>query len=372
MRRGAPSASEPLHDACADGLGGLGRPCGELLGPGTGIATTRSKRSSNARTPCRGAAMRAGGHTHSSRGSPHPPQGHRFIVATRRKRAGRRPPTDPGDRDDAVLSGCRRASSTGRGNSGNSSSSSTPRWARLTSPGRGTVPPPITGAPPTPRGEGARNGGARRPPPGARSRQPSGCAWDLERLLARERPRQNRGEPASQHRLRSRADRRGGGCASRRSQLERAAAAFLPAHSGGGRRRRRRVVGRLRRPDLVVPLEVPHGLGEVVLTPTASMPASAASCDDSAAQRTLENPATCRALRGGDRARDRPDSLPSSPAGHLRGCARPGDAGRRRCLPGAQPLAAHHRRPLVRGEHLPRLPRFVTSPDWWSWRSRAC
>ena len=39
-------------------------------------------------------------------------------------------------------SGWRRASSASRENSGSSSKNSTPLWARLTSPGRGTVPPP--------------------------------------------------------------------------------------------------------------------------------------------------------------------------------------------------------------------------------------
>ena len=115
---------------------------------GRGIATTRSKRSSSARdTLSRYAAIRAGGHAHSRRGSPRPPHGHRFIVATSRKRAGKsaRPPTRATETTPSS-SGCRRASSTGRGNSGSSSRRSTPRCARLTSPGRGTYPPPTTAA----------------------------------------------------------------------------------------------------------------------------------------------------------------------------------------------------------------------------------
>ena len=41
-------------------------------------------------------------------------------------------------------SGCRNTSSTFRGNSGSSSRNSSPLWARLTSPGRGIIPPPIS------------------------------------------------------------------------------------------------------------------------------------------------------------------------------------------------------------------------------------
>ena len=67
--------------------------------------TTRSKRSSSARESLsRNAASRCGEHEHSAAGSPRPPHGHRFIVATSWKRAGKSAcPCDPRDRDDAVL-----------------------------------------------------------------------------------------------------------------------------------------------------------------------------------------------------------------------------------------------------------------------------
>ena len=69
----------------------------------------------------------SGEHVHSTAGSPRPPHGQRFIVPTSWNRAGKRarPPT----RAIAIVpssSGCRSASSTARGNSGSSSSSSTP------------------------------------------------------------------------------------------------------------------------------------------------------------------------------------------------------------------------------------------------------
>ena len=55
-----------------------------------------------------------------------------------------------------------------RANSGNSSRKSTPRCARLASPGRGAAPPPPTIAAADAEWCGARNGGTRiRPPPGA-------------------------------------------------------------------------------------------------------------------------------------------------------------------------------------------------------------
>ena len=79
--------------------------------------------------------------------SPRPPHGHMFIVPTSWNLAGKtqRPPTlaiaiAPSS------SGCRRASSTSRGNSGSSSSRSTPRWASVASPGRGVEPPPTMAA----------------------------------------------------------------------------------------------------------------------------------------------------------------------------------------------------------------------------------
>ena len=99
-------------------------------------------------TPSRGSAeIRCGLHAQSAAGSPRPPQGQRFIVATRRNRAGKSacPPTRATETTPSS-SGWRSDSSTGRGNSGSSSISSTPRWARLASPGRGTAPPPTIAA----------------------------------------------------------------------------------------------------------------------------------------------------------------------------------------------------------------------------------
>ena len=115
---------------------------------GLGIATTRSKRSSNARdTFSRYAEIRCGLQPQSAAGSPRPPHGQRFIVATRRKRAGKSawPPTRATETTPSS-SGCRSDSSTERENSGSSSSRSTPRCARLASPGRGVAPPPTMAA----------------------------------------------------------------------------------------------------------------------------------------------------------------------------------------------------------------------------------
>lgn len=74
-------------------------------------------------------------------------QPHGFIAATSWTRAGkltcalaRAIETVP------VSSGWRSESSTGRWNSGSSSRNSTPRWARLTSPGRTLSPPPTSAA----------------------------------------------------------------------------------------------------------------------------------------------------------------------------------------------------------------------------------
>ena len=100
---------------------------------GAASATTRSMRSSRAReTRSRYAATRDALQEQSSRGSPSAPHGQRFIVATRRNRAGKvaRPPDRATDTTPSS-SGCRSASSTVRGNSGSSSSSSTPRCASV-------------------------------------------------------------------------------------------------------------------------------------------------------------------------------------------------------------------------------------------------
>ena len=75
------------------------------------------------------------------------PLGVGFIAATSMNRAGSRIVACA----RAIVTcpssnGCRNVSSTVRANSGSSSRNNTPRCARLTSPGRGTVPPPINAA----------------------------------------------------------------------------------------------------------------------------------------------------------------------------------------------------------------------------------
>ena len=179
VRRGAARASRSAAavDAVPHGRRRLAGPAASSSARGRGIATTRSNRSRSAReTLSRYAVTRADVHEQSSRGSPRPPQGHRFIVATSRNRAGNsaRPPTRATDTTPSS-SGCRSASSTERGNSGSSSSSRTPRCARLTSPGRGTAPPPTTAAADAPWC-GARNGGVATSPPRGAFPPPSGSA----------------------------------------------------------------------------------------------------------------------------------------------------------------------------------------------------
>ena len=138
---------------------------------------------------------------HSAAGSPRAPHGQRFIVATSRNRAGntarpatRATPIEPSS------SGCRSASSDGRGNSASSSRSSTPRCARLASPGRGPGPAADD------RGRRRRvvRRAERRPyRPAAAPREQARDRVDprhLERLVAVER-RQDARQPAREHRL---------------------------------------------------------------------------------------------------------------------------------------------------------------------------
>ena len=144
LRRGRPtrSAFRGRFDPPANRSGGFARNGVELVRPGLGTCTTRSKRSSNAResfSPY--AASFCGEQRHSAAGSPRAPHGQRFIVATRTNRAGKT--AWPATRAIATTpssSGWRSASSTGRWNSGSSSRSSTPWCARLASPGRGPGP----------------------------------------------------------------------------------------------------------------------------------------------------------------------------------------------------------------------------------------
>ena len=75
------------------------------------------------------------------------PHGHGFMAAIIMKFAGK--VTLPCARLIVTMrssSGCRSTSSTGIPNSGSSSMNSTPRWLRLTSPGRGNRPPPTNPA----------------------------------------------------------------------------------------------------------------------------------------------------------------------------------------------------------------------------------
>src|SRR3989344_9608778 len=76
--------------------------------------------------------------------SPKKPQGEGLAAATRVNLDGNL--TDPAARDTTISPssiGCRRASKTCLGNSGNSSKNKTPRWANEISPGLGILPPPI-------------------------------------------------------------------------------------------------------------------------------------------------------------------------------------------------------------------------------------
>ena len=93
------------------------------------------------------ASARPGGHTHRRTGSPSKPQGQGLPAQTSSGRAGKR----------ALIiarvtsmrpssSGWRRASSTEGAKAQTSSRKSTPWWARLTSPGRGSRPPPTSPA----------------------------------------------------------------------------------------------------------------------------------------------------------------------------------------------------------------------------------
>ena len=138
-------------------------------------------------------------------------------------------------------SGWRSASSAGRGNSASSSSSRTPRCARLASPGRMPGPPPTIAAVDAlwcgARKAAARPAAARRDEPGDRV-----DPRHLERRLGR---RAAAGSPAGAARASSSpcpAARRAGGCA-RPPRRARARVAHAPARA----RRRGRVPRRARR-----------------------------------------------------------------------------------------------------------------------------
>ena len=143
--RAALELAETRSATAAEGsAGGAASSCAR----GRGTVTTRSKRSSSARESLsRNAARRCVEQEHSTAGSPRPPHGQRFIVATSWNRAGKSAmPCARAMLTTPSSSGWRSASSAGRTNSGSSSSSRTPWCARLASPGRGPGPPPTTAA----------------------------------------------------------------------------------------------------------------------------------------------------------------------------------------------------------------------------------
>ena len=238
-----------------------------------------------------------------------PPQGHRFIVATSWKRAGKsaRPPTRATETTPSS-SGWRSASSAGRGNSASSSRSSTPRCARLASPGPGPAPPPTIAAAEAPWC-GARNGGARMSGCPAASRPGDGVdARHLERRLAVER-RQDARQPPGEHRL----ARAGRACEqqvvlARGGELERSPCALLAAHVGevgrgnGSSARRPAASGsaaRARRGGTRPPRARWRSR-------TDSMPASAASARRLGGAEDALEPRAPRAFGDGERAADRP------------------------------------------------------------------
>ena len=195
-------------------------------------------------------------------------------------------------------------------NSGSSSRSSTPRCARLTSPGRAGRPPPTIAAIDA-LWCGARNGGSRTS--GCSGREQPGDGVDarhLERLVRLER-RQEPRQAAGEHRL-ARARRAGEQqvVAAGGRELERPPGALLAAD-----------VGEVRGTAALVPslaaartAAAPHSPRRYAAasarcrTGTGSMPASAASAADSAAQSSRSTPGPPRRLGGGEHAADRPDA----------------------------------------------------------------
>ena len=175
-------------------------------------------------------ASRCAEQLHWAAGSPRPPHGQRFIVPTSWNLAGKT--TRPAARETETKpssSGWRSASSAGRWNSASSSRSSTPRCARLASPGRRCGPPPTIAAVEA-LWCGARKGA--RETSGRFVHEP-GDRVDprhLERGIGVER-RQDPRQAPREHRL-----PRAGRAAeeevvpARSSQLERATGAFLAAH----------------------------------------------------------------------------------------------------------------------------------------------
>ena len=223
LRRPGPSRwscrSRARPTALADRSPSPRRVAGESVGGR--LLDARARRRSGRRAR-RSASPRSGatcvGRAVRSRRSPSPcPQGHGLEAATSWKRHGSvSVARGPGDRHPAVLErlaqGLERRS---RRNSASSSRKSTPRWARVISPGRGGDPPPTSA-----RGGDRVVRGAEGPPasPGAGPGQAGGAGdpGHLDRLGALER-RQDRGQPpARRATCPRRAGRRSAGCGRRR------------------------------------------------------------------------------------------------------------------------------------------------------------
>ena len=156
-----------------------GRPLGSCLGA---CPTDRGPRSSR-----RGRSDRATG-PRAARGSDRaarasrctpaaPPHGQGFIAATSCAAAGKRArPEARTTTSSPSSSGWRSASSATRENSPSSSRKSTPRWARVSSPGVGPGPPPTSAAGGRAVVRCAERRAPREPAAPARPRRPpSGC-----------------------------------------------------------------------------------------------------------------------------------------------------------------------------------------------------
>ena len=218
-------------------------------------------------------------------------------------------PADPGDRDDAVLERLPQRLEHGTRELGQlvQQQHAAVGQARLAGPRHGTTADDRRG-----RGAVMRRAKRRREDDRAPRRQRAGDGVDarhLERLVPRQR-RQDARQPAPEHRLaRSRRAGEQHVVLSGGGELERAAAALLPAHLGE--------IGQERLLELVAcPAERRTGSSSSPrryatawarwCTGTTSMPASAASGADSAAQMRRRQPCAARALGDGDRARDGP------------------------------------------------------------------
>ena len=229
------------------------------------------------------------------------------------------------------------ASSDGRGNSGSSSRSSTPRCARLASPGRGPGPAADDRRASTRCGAGPETAGARRA--ACRRRKQARDRVDprhLERLVARRAAAGSRGAGARASSSRFRAGRRGAGCAVRRRR-SRAPAGPVP----GRARRARSGCGTA---DAVEPARprararARRGGSDAASarwrTGTGSMPASAdlrrrlGGADEPRRARRAALPRPRRARPG--TGRSRPSSASSPSAACSRERARPAAAATRR------------------------------------------